>query len=727
MSETPPDVVESASLTSLHRPPFVVVEVHRKSSSSPPLLPEQEVTLQRSEGIVTREMFSTYQQGYFEDIESHERLAVRINQFRCEDDVEEVVHLPQRQLAGSRLQRKQLQKENNLPNQQPKSATTRKMLKLSAFAPYGRPLSALQKRNPRSITFRASAVIKQAQTMPSALLCNRANSQDSLAPESTTPNSNAAALSGNEADAWNSATLKRGRNDIACRIKLSRLLKPEKAVKRMRRLRLCFPKELQNTSISDTDTDNELEVFDESLRLFTASCRGVDGGIMDIDHISERTSMHELFWMRTWNVWNTRESINTAAEARRKISIVNISSSPTAPASVNADSTLSDITTMRYCVIDSEISDSEDEESHPVDVNIAFLVGDVADTQYFEPTSSPLQPLASSPISPSPPLSPLESGTSPSRPAIWQLGYSPTRLESRIMSSSVRGMATSGTSSLPRSSKQKSRVSASQKKTSNASKISPNRATSRTEPPAVRKRRRELSKLSKGEMELLLQEVGSQLTRRISPSPTRKAQTSGHASPTPARSPQLCTSTLSSPSLKRKTQWGTRAVLSPLPNRRTKSSPRASRPPSPTTGIQWSTRTPPLPANKSKTMTSTTPATTRKAEVDPESVTTPAIRRKIHSNLVMHLRTSTLLGARRWWQKILTYEPIVLEDFAHYLVSEGLVAGGGTGASEVDAGTLAFVKDWCDAEGVCFTTAEARDTRAKKQKSTRRKNKAATT
>ena len=50
----------------------------------------------------------------------------------------------------------------------------------------------------------------------------------------------------------------------------------------------------------------------------------------------------------------------------------------------------------------------------------------------------------------------------------------------------------------------------------------------------------------------------------------------------------------------------------------------------------------------------------------------------------------------RWQEKLLMYDPIVLEDFATWLNMEGL----GLVAEDREVGT-GFLREWCETKGIC--------------------------
>lgn len=80
------------------------------------------------------------------------------------------------------------------------------------------------------------------------------------------------------------------------------------------------------------------------------------------------------------------------------------------------------------------------------------------------------------------------------------------------------------------------------------------------------------------------------------------------------------------------------------------------------------------------------------------------IRAGIMKRITIHVRTSQ--EARKWWMKILQYEPIIVEDFAAYLMQAELVPTGNSRRreDEVDANVMAIVREWCDMQSVCTTS-----------------------
>lgn len=59
-------------------------------------------------------------------------------------------------------------------------------------------------------------------------------------------------------------------------------------------------------------------------------------------------------------------------------------------------------------------------------------------------------------------------------------------------------------------------------------------------------------------------------------------------------------------------------------------------------------------------------------------------------------RMSSFASGPSWHEKILMYDPIVLEDFAAWLNTEGL----GLVSEDREVG-VGFLRQWCESKGVC--------------------------
>ncbi|KAK9324649.1 hypothetical protein V1517DRAFT_45907 [Lipomyces orientalis] len=76
--------------------------------------------------------------------------------------------------------------------------------------------------------------------------------------------------------------------------------------------------------------------------------------------------------------------------------------------------------------------------------------------------------------------------------------------------------------------------------------------------------------------------------------------------------------------------------------------------------------------------------------MSPEGIKTATMDR-----ISRHIREAE--SARGWWMKILTYEPILVEDLAQFLEKEGMLAG----TQKYD---LAVIKEWCDSQSICMVS-----------------------
>ncbi|KAK9474686.1 uncharacterized protein V1510DRAFT_411694 [Dipodascopsis tothii] len=83
-------------------------------------------------------------------------------------------------------------------------------------------------------------------------------------------------------------------------------------------------------------------------------------------------------------------------------------------------------------------------------------------------------------------------------------------------------------------------------------------------------------------------------------------------------------------------------------------------------------------------------------------VSAEEVRSSAFSGITAHVRGAT---GRDWWERILTYEPLVIEDFVDHLVDAGVF----TGVLAADKRTKPalygqLVRDWCDSKSVCWTS-----------------------
>ncbi|KAK9389130.1 hypothetical protein V1515DRAFT_594893 [Lipomyces mesembrius] len=88
-------------------------------------------------------------------------------------------------------------------------------------------------------------------------------------------------------------------------------------------------------------------------------------------------------------------------------------------------------------------------------------------------------------------------------------------------------------------------------------------------------------------------------------------------------------------------------------------------------------------------------------------MSTDEIKDATMNRISRHIREAE--SARGWWMKILTYEPILVEDLAQFLEQEGILAG-----SEKHG--LVVLKEWCDCQSVCTISKDgAGGTRKRRQ------------
>ncbi|KAK9350855.1 hypothetical protein V1523DRAFT_51395 [Lipomyces doorenjongii] len=74
-------------------------------------------------------------------------------------------------------------------------------------------------------------------------------------------------------------------------------------------------------------------------------------------------------------------------------------------------------------------------------------------------------------------------------------------------------------------------------------------------------------------------------------------------------------------------------------------------------------------------------------------MSTDEIKAATMNRISRHIREAE--SARGWWMKILTYEPVLVEDLAQFLEQEGILA-----CSEKHG--LVVLKEWCDSQSVCM-------------------------
>ncbi|KAK9244050.1 hypothetical protein V1506DRAFT_492588 [Lipomyces tetrasporus] len=103
----------------------------------------------------------------------------------------------------------------------------------------------------------------------------------------------------------------------------------------------------------------------------------------------------------------------------------------------------------------------------------------------------------------------------------------------------------------------------------------------------------------------------------------------------------------------------------------------------------------------SKIRTTTTSGDTTEGETKSPNrliMSTEEIKAATMDRISRHIREAE--SARGWWMKILTYEPILVEDLAQFLEKEGMLAG----AQKYD---LAVIKEWCDSQSICMVSKDS--------------------
>ena len=98
----------------------------------------------------------------------------------------------------------------------------------------------------------------------------------------------------------------------------------------------------------------------------------------------------------------------------------------------------------------------------------------------------------------------------------------------------------------------------------------------------------------------------------------------------------------------------------------------------------------PVPTSPSKAHTV---SSTQNNKVEP---TPPELSTQITAAVCAQTRTPGHNGRLSWHEKILMYDPLILEDFTAWLNTEGL--GLVHEDREVGAG---FVRTWCESKGIC--------------------------
>ncbi|KAK9367859.1 hypothetical protein V1509DRAFT_124596 [Lipomyces kononenkoae] len=79
-------------------------------------------------------------------------------------------------------------------------------------------------------------------------------------------------------------------------------------------------------------------------------------------------------------------------------------------------------------------------------------------------------------------------------------------------------------------------------------------------------------------------------------------------------------------------------------------------------------------------------------------MSTDAIKVATMNRISRHMHEAE--SARAWWMKMLTYEPIIVEDLVQYLEQEGILASS-------EKHNLVVVKEWCDSVGVCMISRDS--------------------